>query len=391
MPQQPVSPGTRPTVEIAHDCRHFLGDRPCKMHKASGALCKCTHYAPIRERVLMIKLDAMGDVLRTTALLPALAKAHPEAAIDWITKSESLQLLENNPYLADVIPYGPEALVRLSTVSYARVINLDAGKISAGLAAAAKGRCKDGFVLHEGGYVTATNPAAQSWLEMGTNDDLKRANATRSYQEIMHEILDLPTAGQRYVLDLRASEREAAKRHVISLGLDPNRPIVGLNIGAGGRWELKRWRLEGFAELCNRLGHRGLQIALLGGQAEIQRNRELVERSDAHIVDLGSHHDLRAFSALLGQCTAVVTGDTLAMHIALALGRRTVVLFGPTSHAEIDVYASGEKVFPEMSCLACYKNSCDFVPNCMDLISTDMVDAAVMRQLAIAAGNILTR
>jgi heptosyltransferase-2 len=66
----------------------------------------------------------------------------------------------------------------------------------------------------------------------------------------------------------------------------------------------------------------------------------------------------------------------------LALGRRTVVLFGPTSAAEIELYGLGEKVVPDMACLSCYKTSCDFVPNCMDLISTDMVTSAVVRQLA---------
>ncbi len=71
------------------------------------------------------------------------------------------------------------------------------------------------------------------------------------------------------------------------------------------------------------------------------------------------------------------------MHLSLALGKRTVVLFGPTSAAEIELYGFGEKVVPDMACLSCYKTSCDFVPNCMDLISTDMVEEAVMRQLRL--------
>jgi heptosyltransferase-2 len=78
----------------------------------------------------------------------------------------------------------------------------------------------------------------------------------------------------------------------------------------------------------------------------------------------------------------VVAGDTLAMHLSLALGRRTVVLFGPTSAAEIEMYRLGEKIAPHMDCLGCYKSCCDFVPNCMDLITTDMVEAAVERQLS---------
>lgn len=44
------------------------------------------------------------------------------------------------------------------------------------------------------------------------------------------------------------------------------------------------------------------------------------------------------------------------------------------------MYGLGEKVVPRMDCLGCYKATCDFVPNCMDLITTDMVEAAVERQ-----------
>src|SRR5258706_8458141 len=72
------------------------------------------------------------------------------------------------------------------------------------------------------------------------------------------------------------------------------------------------------------------------------------------------------------------------MHLSLALGKRTVVLFGPTSAAEIELYGLGDKIVPSMSCLSCYKTSCDFAPNCMDLITTGMVEEAVTRQLGAA-------
>lgn len=379
-----ASPGA--LSRLAHDCRHFLGDRPCRPHKETGVTCTCAHYAPIRERVLVIKLDAMGDVLRTTAILPALAAAHPDAAIEWLTRPESVPLLEKNPYVHTLFGYGPDALVRLSSVSYARVINLDAGALSAGLAAMARGTRRDGYVLSERGHVLATNPAAQEWLEMGTDDTLKRANHTRSYQEIMLGILGLAGARHEYVLALTDAERAWADRHAAALGIDRSRPLVGLNIGAGGRWELKRWRIEGFAELCRTLHAQGVQIAMLGGRAEAGLTSQLRESAGVPLIDTGTDHDLRRFSALVGLCDVVVTGDTLAMHIALALGRRTIVLFGPTSHPEIELYGLGEKIYPEMDCLGCYKTSCDFVPNCMDLISSEMVTAAVARQLAIARG-----
>ena len=83
-----------------------------------------------------------------------------------------------------------------------------------------------------------------------------------------------------------------------------------------------------------------------------------------------------------------MTGDTLAMHLSLALGKRTIVLFGPTSASEIELYGLGEKVVPDMTCLSCYKTACDFAPNCMDLISVEMVERAVSRQLPMMKPNL---
>src|SRR5438445_3586172 len=131
--------------EIAFDCRFFLGDRPCVWHKRTGALCTCERYEPIEQRLLFVKLDAMGDVLRSTALLPPLAEVHPRAAITWITRKESVPLLERNPYVAEVLELGSEALIQLQTRTFDRVINLDASKTSAALAAAARSDRKDGF------------------------------------------------------------------------------------------------------------------------------------------------------------------------------------------------------------------------------------------------------
>jgi heptosyltransferase-2 len=373
------SGGTR---EIAFDCRFFLGDRPCVWHKTTGVLCTCDHYQQIEERILIIKLDAIGDVLRTTALLPALAEAHPEAAITWLTRRESRPLLERNPYLTEVLEYGEDALAQLGVRTFDRVINLDAGKPSAALASMAKASKKDGFILDGRGCVQPTNAAARRWLEMGIFDDLKR-QGTRTYQDLMLEIVGVSGAAHHYVLELTNEERARGRRHLERLGVDFSCSVIGLNTGAGRRWELKQWREDGYLELVERLARKhDLQFVLLGGPEERERHQRLISRSRVRVIDGGCDNTVRHFAAIIAACSLVVAGDTLAMHVSLALGRRTVVLFGPTSAAEIETYGLGEKVVPGMDCLACYKPTCDFVPNCMDLITIDMVEAAVERQLA---------
>jgi ADP-heptose:LPS heptosyltransferase len=374
----------RDSREIAWDCRYFLGDRPCVWHKREGAVCTCDHYEQVTERILIVKLDAMGDVLRSTALLPPLAQAHPRAAITWITRKESVPLLQGNPYIAEVLELGPEALAHVQVRTFDRVINLDASKISAALASAARATRKDGFVLDERGYVQPTNDAARRWLEAGLFDDIKR-EGTSTYQDRMAAILGLSGRKHHYVFAVDCQERARARAHLESVGFDAGRPTIALNTGAGGRWPLKQWREDGYLELVTRLSRaHDVQILLLGGPAERERNERLKAASPVRLIDPGCDNPVRHFAALLSHAHVVVTGDTLAMHLALALGKRTVVLFGPTSAAEIELYNLGEKVVPDMGCLSCYKTSCDFVPNCMDLISTDMVEGAVVRQLALS-------
>jgi ADP-heptose:LPS heptosyltransferase len=369
--------------EIAWDCRFFLGDRPCTWHKQNGSVCRCDRYNPIQERVLIVKLDAMGDVLRSTALLPPLAEVHPHASITWITRKESVALLQRNPYITEVLELGAEALVHLQTRTFDRVINLDASKISAALATAARSSRKDGFVLDERGFVQPTNEPARQWLEAGLFDDIKR-QGTATYQDRMAAILELGGRKHQYVFQLAAEEIERGRRHLASIGVDLEKPVVGLNTGAGGRWPLKQWRAEGYLELVARMARiEDIQFLLLGGPAEQDRNDLLKRAAAVPLFDPGCDNTVRHFAALLSYSDVVVTGDTLAMHLSLALGRRTVVLFGPTSASEIELYGLGEKVVPSMGCLSCYKTACNFVPNCMDLITTDMVEAAVVRQLAL--------
>ena len=369
--------------EIAVDCRFFLGDRPCVWHKRDGALCTCDHYERIDERILIVKLDAMGDVLRSTALLPPLKEAHPHAAITWITRKDSVPLLERNPYISEVLELGPEALVHLQTRTFDRVINLDASKTSAALATAARAERKDGFVLDPRGWVQPTNDAARRWFEAGVFDDVKR-QGTDTYQDRMADILGLRGRPHEYVFHLRDEEKASARAHLTSIGVANGAPIIGLNTGAGGRWPLKQWREEGYLELIRRLSRvEDVQFVLLGGPSEEARNERLKANSTVRLFDPGCRNSVRHFGALVGGCDLVVTGDTLAMHLSLALKKRTVVLFGPTSAAEIELYGLGEKVVPDMTCLSCYKTACDFSPNCMDLISVEMVESAVRRQLAV--------
>src|SRR4030066_847554 len=198
---------------IAYDCVHFLGDKPCIWHKHQQVICKCSYYAPNKGNILIIKLDAVGDVLRTTCMLPLILRKWPDMGVTWITREESVPLLLNNSYIREIVPYGPNAILHLLSREFNLVINLDAGKISAGMAAIARGAVKVGYLLKNAGHVIPTNAAAEEWIRMGIFDDLKKKNL-KTYQRIMCAILMHPPVGMKYILELTSAETEWARRQL---------------------------------------------------------------------------------------------------------------------------------------------------------------------------------
>ena len=232
----------------------------------------------------------------------------------------------------------------------AEIVVLEASSRTGGVIESVR---KDGYVLDPRGWVTATNPAAQRWLEMGLFDDWKKAG-TRTYQAVMAEILGLTKPALAPVMMLSEKELAKSRQHLVSLGLDfSRRPIIGMNTGAGGRWPLKQWTEAGYVELIGRLARRyDVQFVLLGGPGERERHERLKAASAVPLIDSGCDNPVRHFAAIVSHCDLVITGDTLAMHLSLALGRRTVVLFGPTSAAEIELYGLGEKVVPKMTLIS---------------------------------------
>ena len=372
---------------IQFDCRHFRGDRPCDPHKREGVHCEgCPYYDPLRFRILVVKLDAVGDVLRTTCILPGLRAVHPGARIDWITREDAVPLFHGNPLVDRVIPYPGTAWSEIRTNEYDTVINLDTSPESARIGTLARAEKRIGYGFDPRGYVFPWNEEAVEWFEMGLFDDVKIRNG-KTYQRIVSEICGLEGQDRPIRLYLSESEKKWSRDWAERKGLARDRRLIGLNTGAGKRWEHKKWTEEGFVELVRLLrssptaGAPPPQILLLGGPEEAERNRRIVVRLGEDVVDAGTGHDLRGFFSLVDLCDLLVTGDTMALHVAVALGKKVVALFGPTSAAEIDLYGRGVKIVSDAPCVGCYRTDCDVKPTCMERISAEEVLRAVQTLL----------
>ncbi len=366
------------------NCKYFPGDRPCIFNKREGVKCdNCPHYETVSTRILIVKLDAIGDVLRTTCILHGLKEKYPKSEITWVTRKDAVQLFENNKLIDRVLAYeSTEAILLTIVEEYSVIINLDAGPASAVFASAAKGKEKIGYGLDAQGDVFPFNPEAVAWLEMGAFDDVKKKN-TRSFQDIMLEICRLKTEKKDIVLELSEEELQFARSFAQRQHLVTQTPMIGINTGASGRWQFKQWTLEGYEALIKLLLDRTkATILLYGGLLEKERNAYLSRLHPTRVINTGTGNLLRQFFALVTLSDVFITGDTLALHVATALKKKVIVLFGPTSAAEIDSY-NGQivKVQSDLDCLVCYKMRCDFNPNCMNSITPEQLFTIIQREI----------
>jgi ADP-heptose:LPS heptosyltransferase len=180
-------------------------------------------------------------------------------------------------------------------------------------------------------------------------------------------------------LRLEDVELGFARQAWLSLGVDPDGPIIGINTGAGSRFAGKALSVTRTVELIEAM-HAHFQdetIVLLGGPEEEKKNKEIAARTGDKIVDAGCGYALRIFAAMLTSLRVLITGDTLALHLATALRIPAIALFGPTAAQEIDLFDRGDIIISPFDCVPCYLADCDLRPHCVDSIPLEQIIKSV--------------
>jgi heptosyltransferase-2 len=164
------------------------------------------------------------------------------------------------------------------------------------------------------------------------------------------------------------------------------RPLVGLVPGA--EWATKRWGADKYAALAGDLVRQGATVALLGGPAERELAARIAELARVPLRDTTGNSVAEAL-ALLARCDLVVGGDSGLVHCARALGRRTVLIFGPTDPGR-HLFAAGEEpVRLHLDCQPCHDHGPQRCPlvhhDCMALLSASAVAEAARGLLSAPA------
>ncbi|HUR28074.1 MAG TPA: glycosyltransferase family 9 protein [Planctomycetota bacterium] len=349
--------------------------------------------------LLIIKTAALGDVLRTTSILPGLHRKFPGARVTWATAPNAVDLVRTHPLVAEVAaidPKSPADLERAAADWKARawdwVLSFDDEEPLCRLASSLSARKLSGAYQEADGALAYTADVAP-WFDMGLlsvhgkqrADELKVANRL-SHPAIFASMLGL--AMGKPLLPSSPAHAEPAARFAREHDLGAHGPVIGLNTGAGGRWRSKTLSPERTVDLASAVaGELGGRVTFLlfGGPDEALRNAEILERARGRVrlVDAGCDNALLDFAARVSLCRLLVTSDSLALHIALARDVRVVAFFAPTSAAEIETYELGEKVASLAPDSCSYRADAD-----TSTLTTERLTAAVLRQLAFPVAGV---
>lgn len=367
----------------ATDCRHFSGYKPCRFQRLCDG---CPHYEPQGVRVLLVNLDAMGDVVRTTALLPALKRKYPESRVTWVTLKNAAPILQHNPLVDEVVVYGPEAVLELEPRSFDVALNVDKSRRSGALVQRVRARERYGFGVDEHGAIVPLTPEANYQYWTGLDDDLKFFRNRKSEQEMLAETMAVEFRRDPYVLPLSDEERAFVEARRRAWGLDAAGLVVGLNTGCSELYPYKKLPVAFQAELADRLSERfpDVRVVLLGGPEDAARNPEIARLCRAPVLETPCAEGLRRGLQYMELADVVVTGDSLGMHLAIGLGKRVVAWFGLTCEQEIDFFDRGEAVLARVDCRPCWRRACDRPVKCYESVDMDDLLAAAGRQIEAA-------
>lgn len=326
--------------------------------------------------ILLIKLGAMGDVLRTTGVLKPLKKKYKNAELSWLVGMESYSLLKSNPRIDSLIPLKHDDIneisAKLEHKKYDLIINLEES-INTSEWTSGSGSNKIGFI-YEDSRILPTKTAYEYW-EMSAfgpkpeNDRLKKKNK-KTFQVFMQEILEIDHVGPPELF-LNDTAKKFAEEYLKEKSIAETDNIIGINFGSGQRWPTKRIPLEKLREIINLLESGDDKILILGGESE-NESLEILKREYPSLL-FASCLEIAKFAALISKLTFLITTDTLAMHIAISQKIDMIALFGPSSADEVDLFGHGEKIITDLECYCCYRKKCGKDPFCMAMFNADEI------------------
>lgn len=294
-------------------------------------------------RILIIRPSALGDVARTAPSLASLRRAYPRATIDWLVDRRFADAVRAHPALDGVVPFDrhrkatvPGLLARLARARYDLVFDLQGLARSGVFARATRAGARVG-------YANARELAHLAYTHR------HRIDRNRHGADRMLSLVEAAGVARVSDFGLRVPEGDGGftaafvKLHNHALQWYPPDAAVRFDerfvcVAPTARWGCKRWPIERYAQLIERILSHNLATWVAVVAAPHERH-SLID-AVAKTLPLEPHNRVGFPATTVGQMMALIRGarlvvcnDSAALHLAVGLGTPTVSLFGPTDPA----------------------------------------------------------
>lgn len=361
----------------------------------SGALLRVDAATREPRRILIVKPSSPGDIIHALPVLHALRRRYPDVHIAWLIVSGFADLIALDPALNEVIAFDRTRFGRVGrSWSVTRDFLRFMGELRArrfDLVVDLQGLFRSGFLARASGAAARVgfdNARELAWIFYSQRVGVPDINTHAVDRNLrVARALGCDDAPADFSLALSDADRAKAAAIVAEAGaVGPNGYAV---LVPATRWETKCWPAERYGELAVGLRESaGLPSLLVGGRADIPAGARSAAASNGAAFNACGRTSLRELAALVEGASIVVTADSTPMHLAAALGRPLVALFGPTNPERTGPYGRAADVLRvELACSPCYLrrlSDCPHQQQCMQQLDVQRVLRAALDRLAEA-------
>jgi ADP-heptose:LPS heptosyltransferase len=278
--------------------------------------------SPLPRRILVIQLRRLGDVVLTTALLDDIARAYPDAAVDFLVGPAGAPLLAGHPLIRERIVFDGarrKAMTReIRSRRYDWVVDVQGSLPTAMVARASGARVRLGWRV-------------RGWRLWYTHAKSRKGPieyVVRERRRLL-ELAGVAVGESLPSIHLSSEERELGERDARSCGAPQGSPRVGILVST--REPAKDWNVDGFIDVARALVADGVTPLIFQIAGDEERAERI--RACAPGAVMVPPLELRRFLGMLATTSVFVSGDTGPAHMADALGVPRVTIFGPTPSA----------------------------------------------------------
>lgn len=368
-------------------------------HHADGTLKSPIDLNKI-ERLLILKVSSMGDIVHASPVSAVLKRAFPHLRIGWVAEDRHAGVIEGSPCV-DRLHIIPHRVLRKGWLSreawsavraLAREIRHERYQVALdlqGLLKSALWGVLGGVPLRFGGH--RMREGTHLLMRRIPVQEHPKRHVVQQYLDAVRWLAGLPDESNlrdlsacppmEFPLSVPDSARQSAQAKLEALGLSANSPLITLNPSAGRVW--KRWDIAKFAELSDRIeSELAIPTVFVGGPSDKPLEEQLHALKRVPLRSLIGRTSIKEVMAVVQASTLHICGDTGTAHIASAFGVPCIALFGPTDPDRTGPYRQRERVlYLRGQCAECPPDRC-MRKACLQWITVPMVLERVQREVA---------